>query len=489
MRWQVLPRKREARAVLETLRTRTRIIRDLTYLWQEHVMQPSWRSTVLASVVTATLASGAFAQEAALPGGVRQIPITGPAGWAKTSVNTVIFRYFPIATKGDTQYAAYYDDNAHVVLATRKLSDTTWQTKVTDLTGNARDAHNTISLAIDGDGILHLSWDHHGNNLNYVRTVGPDSLELTPRQKMDGIRENALTYPQFFTLPDGDLLFFYRVGSSGNGDLVLKRYAHATKTWSTRQQNLITGEGKANAYPEFCVGPDGTFHLGWTWRSTPDVATNHNVCYTRSKDGGKTWTDSKGNVVEMPIKASTGEVALEIPQKSDLMNQTTIAADAQGRPFIATYFRPKGQTVPQIMIVYHDGREWRTSQVGTRTGAFSLSGGGTRRIPLSRPLILADSNGGVGGGEGMPRVMVIFRDADRQERVSLAVSSDIASNQWTFTDLTTEAYGYWEPSIDMSRWQQDHVINLFLQKTDQPAGDNNVSNVPPTPVSILEYKP
>jgi hypothetical protein len=41
----------------------------------------------------------------------------------------------------------------------------------------------------------------------------------------------------------------------------------------------------------------------------------------------------------------------------------------------------------------------------------------------------------------------------------------------------------------MSRWQRDHIINLFLQKTFQPQGDNLTQSTPPTPVSILEYKP
>ena len=280
------------------------------------------------------------------------------------------------------------------------------------------------------------------------------------------------------------MLFLYRVGASGNGDLVLKRYHPQTKTWSTMQSNLITGEGRANAYPEFCVGADGTLHLGWTWRSTPDVATNHNVCYTKSTDGGKTWTTSDGKLLTLPITAATGEVAVEIPQRSDLINQTTIAADAKGNPYIATYFRPKGQTVPQVAVVYHDGKQWKTSQVGKRTGAFSLSGGGTRQIPLSRPLILTDSTGG-----GGTRVMVIYRDADRESHVTLASTSDIGVGQWTLTDLTSESYGYWEPTIDMSRWQREHVINLFLQATDQPQGDNITRSMPPTPVSILEYKP
>src|SRR4051794_35914926 len=67
-------------------------------------------------------------------------------GWARSSVNTVIFRHSPMVTFGDTQYAAYYDNEGKVVLAKRKTSEETWEIKNTGLAGNATDAHNTITL-------------------------------------------------------------------------------------------------------------------------------------------------------------------------------------------------------------------------------------------------------------------------------------------------------------------------------------------------------
>jgi hypothetical protein len=52
-----------------------------------------------------------------------------------------------------------------------------------------------------------------------------------------------------------------------------------------------------------------------------------------------------------------------------------MTVDAQGRPIIATYWRADGSAVPQFHLVWHDGSRWRTSQVGTRTLPFKLSGG------------------------------------------------------------------------------------------------------------------
>ena len=430
------------------------------------------------------------------PSPVQLLPIA--PGVASSSINTVIFRHSPLVTFDSTQYAAFYDDQAHVVLAKRSLSgpgSEKWDTTTTALTGNIKDAHNTISLGMDGSGILHMAWDHHGANLNYVQTKAPGSLDLTAKLPMDGQRENQVTYPEFYTLPvknaDGtprpsDLLFLYRVGSSGNGDLVLKRYRTVAQKWETVAQNLVAGEGRQNAYPEFDVGPDGTLHLGWVWRASPDVATNHDVCYARSTDAGLTWTTSTGKKLSLPITAETAEIAVPVPQKSELINQTTMAGDAAGHPYIASYFRTGDSSIPQYRIIYNDGAAWHTVQVGERKTPFTLAGGGTKRIPISRPLVIVDP------APRATRVIVVVRDAERQDRATLIATDNLtaAAPTWTYTDLTAESWGSWEPSYDPLRWSRDHVLDLFLQKTDQLDGNDAYGRtLPPTMAQVLEYKP
>ncbi len=50
-------------------------------------------------------------------------------------------------------------------------------------------------------------------------SVKPGSLELSSKMPMTGKNEGRLTYPEFYRLPNGNLLFLYRDGSSGNGNL------------------------------------------------------------------------------------------------------------------------------------------------------------------------------------------------------------------------------------------------------------------------------
>ena len=67
-------------------------------------------------------------------------------GWAKNSINTVIFRRNSLVSDGNTQYAAFYGEDAHVYLAKRKHGQTNWKIEKTRYTGDVEDAHNTISI-------------------------------------------------------------------------------------------------------------------------------------------------------------------------------------------------------------------------------------------------------------------------------------------------------------------------------------------------------
>ena len=402
-------------------------------------------------------------------------------GWAGNSVNAVIFRKNAIASWSGNQYIAYYDQQKNVVLGQRKLGEQNWTIKKTQYQGNVEDAHRSISLIIDGDGYLHISWDHHGNALNYAKSVAPGSLVIGDKLSMTGIKESNVTYPEFYTLAKGDLLFLYRDGSSGNGNLMINRYDLKNKQWLQVQDGLIDGEGKRNAYWQLAVDTRGTIHISWVWRESADVASNHDMSYARSVDGGKTWEKSTGEKYRLPITLSTAECISKIPQQSELINQTSMFADANGRPFIASYWRGKGQTVPQYHVIYKQGAAWKTVNLGFRKTPFSLSGVGTKSIPISRPQILAWKH------KGRQAVALIFRDKERGDKISLALSNDIKQGNWQVKDLTAEAVGSWEPSYDTELWKNKGVLNLFVQKVIQVDGEGK-ADIKPTKVEVLSYQ-
>lgn len=96
---------------------------------------------------------------------------------------------------------------------------------------------------------------------------------------MTNMEEERCTYPRFMVGSDGQLLFMYRSGRSGNGRSFFNRYDLASQTWSRFLDTpLFDGEELRNAYPIGPLkGPDGKFHIIWVWRDTPDCATNHDL--------------------------------------------------------------------------------------------------------------------------------------------------------------------------------------------------------------------
>jgi hypothetical protein len=400
-------------------------------------------------------------------------------GWAANSVNAVVFRKNSLVTHDGSQYIAFYDAAGRVVLGKRAFGAAQWQLAPTHYLGNARDAHNSISIMVDGAGILHLAWDHHNGRLRYARGTAPGALSLGPEEAMIGRDEKSVSYPEFYRTPQGGLLFLYRDGGSGRGNLVVNGYDLHSRSWQRLQDNLLDGEKKRNAYWQAFVDGAGTLHLSWTWRESPDVASNHDLAYARSRDGGRTWERSNGERYRLPITASSAEYAARIPEKSELINQTAMSADRDGNPVIASYWRDAGAAAPQYRVVAHDGKAWRTHDLAFRTRAFSLSGQGTKAIPISRPQILVNGAG----------AWLVFRDAERGHKVSVACSTDLhGGGPWQVADLGEQAMGAWEPSFDTELWRSANRLNLYLQTVHQLDAEGVASNTP-TRVGVLEWTP
>jgi hypothetical protein len=411
---------------------------------------------------------------------VKIIPVG--AGWANNSVNTVVFRKNSLVTFRDTQFIAFYDADRYVVLGKRRSGGEQWQLKRTAFQGNTADAHNCISIMVDGDGYLHLSWDHHNNALRYCRSIQPGSLEMTDKMAMTGKFENRVSYPEFYKMPSGNLLFFYRDGGSGQGNLVINQYNTATQKWVQLHSNLIDGEKKRNAYWQACVDARGTIHVSWVWRESPDVSSNHDIAYARSTDGGITWQKSTGEKYTLPITASTAEYAVRISQQSELINQTSMSTDEQGNPFIATYWRDANTTVPQYHIVYNSGRKWSSLALDFRKTPFSLSGVGSKRIPIARPQVMVKGNG------KKASVLMVFRDEERGNKISVASINKIKKATWKINDLSGTSVGSWEPTFDTELWKEHKQLNLFVQNVEQVDAEGNAA-IPPQMVQVLEWKP
>jgi hypothetical protein len=437
-------------------------------------MNPTPKKRLLATVSTILICTVAFAQTDT------RMFFPVDSGWAKNSVNAVVFRKNSLTTWRDTQYISYYDKEGYVVIGKRNTQSSEWTVHKTRFKGNVHDAHNSISVVTDGKGYIHLSWDHHNTNLKYARSLEPGSFEFAT-MSMTGVDEDRVSYPEFYRLPNGNLIFLYRSGESGSGKLVINLYDVEKQKWKRFQNNLIDGEEQRNAYWQCYIDNKGTIHISWVWRETADVASNHDLCYARSTDSGLTWATSTGQPYTLPITASTAEYVVRIKENSELINQTSMCADEAGVPFIATYWRDPSEEVPQYHILYRDIHEWKNINTGFRKTPFSLSGVGTKSIPVSRPQIVVKGKGNTS------EMFVIFRDAERGNKVSV-YQRELGENRFKLIDLNQENMGSWEPTYDAERWKQDRIMSIFLQTVRQ-ADAEGITNESAQMVSVLEWIP
>lgn len=400
--------------------------------------------------------------------------ITAMPGYSRSSVNATIFCQ-PLVSYKANQYMAWYAPDGKLMLGGRQLGDA-WGVASTDFKGNAADPHNGISLGVDGEGRLHMAWDHHGSPLHYAQAIDPGGLQLTPIMSMDKLREERVTYPEFFPLESGDLLFMCRDGASGKGDTILKRYFLKTRKWRTIANPLIGGEDARSAYTNrIAVDSDGSWYLSWSWRDSADAATNHDVCFSWI-DKNSVWRRSDRSPLAPPYTLKKCEVAREVPTGADLANSGTTAFDSKRHPMICTYWREKGDAAPQYRLLAHDGKRWSVKQVGERKLDFHLGGKGALRLPISRPLLLVDPD---------DRAIVVHRDEEHGDGIFAWIAPP-PYDKWELRKLDSRPVGDWEPTCDMTLWQKQNRLHLFHQRVEQL--DNVEGKLEPQPVSVLEVE-
>ncbi len=404
-------------------------------------------------------------------------------GFAGSSVNVVANRRHALFTHDQEQFAAFYDADGFMVFGHRRLGSERWRTHRTAYRGVVADAHNSISIAVDGDGYLHVAWDHHGNGLNYARSTRPLSLELGEKRAMTGAGEARLTYPELYRLPDGDLLCLYRDGASGDGTLVVNRYFTQRQQWVRIHDALVDGEGARNAYWGATVDRNGGLHLAWLWRETPDVSTNHDLAYAFSADGGKSWRSVEGKALEVPFTQSSSPYAVRIGTHRNLMNAPWVAADARGRPYIVSYWSADRGEPPQFRVVRHDATRWRTEQITQRSQTFTLSGTATRRPPISRGVFFVE------GSQEDPPAHLIYRDDARGGRAILLSTANLGSGKWQERALTESSLGAWEPVIDPTQWGRSRQVHLLAQRVSQRDGEDAEAIAQAAPVYLLTVRP
>jgi hypothetical protein len=421
------------------------------------------KTPFLAYIVTLLISIMAFHANALSASGVIKVAESTITSSALRQVfdsyyylNGLSFQQDAITTHNGWQYAVFYNSDRYVTVARRQLPAGKWELlSLTDYRQSTNDSHNTISIGIaPGDGTIHLAFDHHSSNLHYRKSI-PD-LTTNPgkhswadslfgpvtNRLVSGIPVGQVTYPRFFSTPQGDLQFEARIGTSGDGESYLWEYQCSTGEWTSLGKFVDNPKG-GNAYLHgIQYDETGRLHTTWVKRETPDASTNHDLYYTYSDDNGRTWRNNSGDSVGT---TGTDPVTIEepkvwtIPTNSGLINQEAQTIDHQGRIHV---FQRKNVSGRNYQFHYWrdtDGT-WHETNTGIRTG-----------IWYQRSKIAVDSDN---------NVYAIMPD--------LLIASASASSQWsdwTVVDSVDDNRFYSEPLYDWSRlYHGDGILSVVYQE-------------------------
>ena len=298
-----------------------------------------------------TINPGLFINNAKLEADI----ITPSAATSNGGANFVSFQQNAVMTYNGYQYVSYWNNVTRLCIARKKLPIGEWdEIEFTDYTispSRVTDNHYSISMGIcENDGTIHISFDHHNDNLNYRYSLSglandPDDADWTAASfsgVQDYLRTNSqivnVTYPRFVSKPDGDMIFECRIGWSGDGDSYLWEYSAETGTW-TFIGEYLNGTDLAEPENAYINGlhydRNGRLHVSWVWRGTPDPLTNHDIYYGYSDDDGRTWYNAAGTQVGT---VNTQPMTLDMPglkvwtvnRNRGLINQESQAVDSKG---------------------------------------------------------------------------------------------------------------------------------------------------------------
>lgn len=419
---------------------------------------------------------------------------TGSKTKFSTNINGRTFqKQNALTTFNGWQYTTYYDANRNVVLGRRELPDGEWDLiRFTDYTITSSDAHNVTVVGIcEGDGTIHLAFDHHAHDLNYrvseqgVATApesvtwdaslfGPVTDQLGAVGKL-----TRVTYPRFFNAPNGNLMLYYRFRGSGNGDGMIQEYDATAHDWTRGLGKFISSVGvyngakstnssSRNPYLNGIFYAGDRIHVTWGWReSSGGSSFNHDVCYAYSDDNGRTWYNNAGTQIGETNRSyitvsSPGLVVGEIPQNEGLSNQYT------------SYFYPDGRA---HVMVQHNGsyeHHWRTAGGDWDFEALPFGG--------SRPDMIGDSEGN----------LILVYSAGGRLKLAKGTKRETGSGwSWEVIYTRNDATEMGEGLLDRVRWETDSVLSVFGQ--EKPAeqldyGSGAMIDGMPAPVYVIDFE-
>ena len=407
------------------------------------------------------------------------------------NVNGKTHQQWPAQTFKGYQYVTYYDHNRNVCLGRRKLPSGDWEIiRFTDYQITSNDSHNVTVIGVcEGDGTIHLAFDHHADELNYRYSVqglasDPDAFQWDASLFSGVIHELGanghlarFTYPRFIPMPNGNLMLYYRNITSGNGDSMIRQYDAGTHQWKTDLGKFIArdigtyswgGDVSQFRYAYInAISYAGTrLHVSWIWRDrfeSTSATNNHDVCYAYSDDDGQTWYNTGGQQIAVTGSSfitvdSPGIIVGPVDPGQNLINQCTHYAYPDGTIHVMMRHYVAGTTTTR----YH--HYWRDASGSWHSRALDFTG--------SRPSLIGDAD---------KNLILVYTSGNRTNFAHGVPNMGATAWSWSPIHTQTAFTDGGEGVIDFSRWQQEQIISTYSQEVVPDPYET------PTPLHMADY--
>ncbi|MCG6203887.1 BNR repeat-containing protein [Rhodopseudomonas sp. HC1] len=292
----------------------------------------------------------------------------------KTWTGTRVFPGSAVTPQGEL-VVAYYDESRYLTIAALNLHTGSVCRRHLPSRFGGWDAHNTVSVAVSQDGVLHVTGNHHNSPLFYASGKS-DNLSAIAVADMVGKEEDRVTYPTFLRDRTGRLAFLYRNGSSGAGTWYVNRWA-GTK-WV--RVGAVFAEkdsiAQTSAYPSaFVADSQGITHVAVVWRRSPDLSSNFAISYVQTSDF-QSWRGLSGAFKRGPVSPESGDVIDQPGPHSGLLNSAQLYLTPEGRPLIL-YLRYGEAGTDSLYLAYANNEAWQVLELASSKRRTLAVGGGT----------------------------------------------------------------------------------------------------------------
>lgn len=270
-----------------------------------------------------------------------------------------------ISTRGSTRATAYIMSNK-IITADEKIF-ISWLDSLSDvkmtyydlkkkewgetvLVGSGVDNHGGPALTMDSKGIFHIIYGAHHGKFQYRRSAIP--YNISEWSEVDSVGVFS-TYPSLVVDDKDRLHLAYRGGAMPRRLMYQSRDENGNWSQAVELVHPPVDSGYTQYGNSLFISSDGILHLTF---HIYDVVPpgGKSVGYLRSRDGGETWENAKGEKLSLPVTTES-PCFIEKGENQD-MRVGNVVVDNDGIPYVPVVHLEKS---PRTTLLWHfDGEKW-----------------------------------------------------------------------------------------------------------------------------------